>query len=368
MIKFICIEILATTLVSLICFYINTRNKKMKKCKLEKFSLLIYSMTLGLLWMILLNTSIYFFTYTRLKFIVFGLFALILLFILNEILKRIKLKYLYRNKEYNINIIILIEIVVLKIYPTFKRIKRAFFRMLKELISLIPVIIIEMLFIYCFSFFTSIEDKEWDIFELILTTIIITAYINIYNSERERRNKLKWQYKYCYFVENNMYDYIEKIMILIGMTKEEKYKILDYLSFPEAIITEIKEYNTTERYKKFINKNIHNTEEIKKYIEEITETFVNNLKENRNELIFIKENNNNEDYLYHNCIDTANNIKRNILLADINKIGDTILIMLPDLIYYCSDILKLINSIWDEDDVYSDRINSILEESNYCNV
>ena len=92
MIKFICIEILATTLVSLICFYINTRNKKMEKCKLEKFSLLIYSMTLGLLWMILLNISIYFFTYTKLNFIVFGLFAFILLFILNEIFKRIKFK------------------------------------------------------------------------------------------------------------------------------------------------------------------------------------------------------------------------------------------------------------------------------------
>ena len=53
------------------------------------------------------------------------------------------------------------------------------------------------------------------------------------------------------------------------------------------------------------------------------------------------------------------------ILADINKIGDTILVMLPDLIYYCSDILKLINSIWDEDNVYSDRINSILEESKF---
>ena len=39
--------------------------------------------------------------------------------------------------------------------------------------------------------------------------------------------------------------------------------------------------------------------------------------------------------------------------------------MLPDLIYYCSDILKLINFIWDEDNVYSDRINSILEESKF---
>ena len=28
--------------------------------------------------------------------------------------------------------------------------------------------------------------------------------------------------------------------------------------------------------------------------------------------------------------------------------------MLPDLIYYCSDILKLINSIWHKDDVYRD--------------
>ncbi len=362
MIKFICIEILTIVLVSIICFYINIKDKKIKKCKLEKLSLLIYSLVLGVLWIILLNTSIYFFKYNKMKFIVFGVLGLILLFILNEILKRIKLRYLYRNKEYNINIIIVIEILVLKIYPTFKRIKRAFFRISKELISLIPVIIIEMLFIYCFSLFTSIEDKEWDIFELVLTTIIITAYINIYNSERERRNKLKWQYKYCYFVENNMYDYIEKIMILVGITKEEKYKILDYLAFPEAIITEIKEYNTTERYKQFINKNINNTEKIQKYIEEITETFVNNLKENRNELIFIKENNNNEDYLYHNCIYTANNIKRNILLADIYKIGDTILIMLPDLIYYCSHILKLINSIWDEDDVYTERINSILEE------
>lgn len=220
MIKFICIEILTIALVSLICFYVNIKDKKIEKCKLEKFSLLIYSLVLGLLWIILLNTSIYFFKYTKLKFIVFGVLGLILLFILNEILKRIKLKYLYRNKE----------------------------------------------------------------------------------------------------------------------------------------------YNTTERYKQFINKNINNTEKIQKYIEEITETFVNNLKENRNELIFIKENNNNEDYLYHNCIDTANNIKRNILLADVNKIGDTILIMLPDLIYYCSHILKLINSIWDEDDVYTERINSILEE------
>ena len=36
MIKLICIEILATTLVSLIWFYINTKDKKMKICKLEK--------------------------------------------------------------------------------------------------------------------------------------------------------------------------------------------------------------------------------------------------------------------------------------------------------------------------------------------
>lgn len=81
----------------------------------------------------------------------------------------------------------MIEIFVLKIYPTFKRIMRAFFRISKELILLIPVITIEMFFIYCFSFFIPIKDKEWDIFELILTTVIITAYINIYNSERERR-------------------------------------------------------------------------------------------------------------------------------------------------------------------------------------
>lgn len=365
MIKFICIEILASVLVSLIYFYVNIKDKKTKKCKLEKFSLLIYSMTLGLLWIILLNISIYFSKYTKLKFIVFRVSGLILLLILNEILKKIKFKYSYRDKEYKINIIIMIEILTLKIYPIFKRIKRAFFRMSKELITLIPVIVIEMLFVYFFSFFSSVEDKEWDIFELILTTIIITAYINIYNSERERRNKLKWQYKYCYFVESNMYDYIEKIMILIGITKEEKYKILDYLAFPEPLIAEIKEFKITDKYKQFINKNINNTEIIQKYIEEITETFVNNLKENRNELIFIKENNNNEDYVFHNCIDTANNIKRNILLADINKIGDTILVMLPDLIYYCSDILKLINSIWDEDNVYSDRINSILEESKF---
>ena len=126
MIKFICIEILTIVLVSLICFYINIKDKKIKKCKLEKLSLLIYSLVLGVLWIILLNTSIYFFKYTKLKFIVFGVLGLILLFILNEILKRIKLKYLYRNKEYIINIIIVIEILVLKIYPTFKRIKRAF--------------------------------------------------------------------------------------------------------------------------------------------------------------------------------------------------------------------------------------------------
>ena len=365
MIRFICIEILTSVLVSRIYFYVNIKNEKTKKCKLEKFSFLIYSMILGLLWIILLNISIYFSKYTKLKFIVFGVSGLILLLILKEILKRIKFKYSYRDKEYKINIIIMIEILALKIYPIFKRIKRAFFRMLKELITLIPVIVIEILFVYFFSFFSSIEDKEWDIFELILTTIIITAYINIYNSERERRNKLKWQYKYCYFVESNMYDYIEKIMILIGITKEEKYKSLDYLAFPEPLITEIKEFKITDKYKQFINKNINNTEIIQKYIEEITETFVNNLKENRNELIFIKENNNNEDYVFHNCIDTANNIKRNILLADINKIGDTILMMLPDLIYYCSDILKLINSIWDEDNVYSDRINSILEESKF---
>ena len=42
-------------------FYINIKDKKIKKCKLEKLSLLIYSLVLGVLWIILLNTSIYFF-------------------------------------------------------------------------------------------------------------------------------------------------------------------------------------------------------------------------------------------------------------------------------------------------------------------
>ncbi len=160
MTEFIYIEISAIALIGFICFCVDIRDKKIKKCKLETISLLIYSFVLGLLWIVLLNTSIYFIKCTKLKIIMFGVFNLFVLFILNGIFKRIKFKYLYLNQEYKINIIIGIEILVLKIYPMLKRIKRAFIRVLKQLISLVPVIIIEIFFIYCFSLFIPIEDKQ----------------------------------------------------------------------------------------------------------------------------------------------------------------------------------------------------------------
>ena len=225
MIKFICIGSLTIALVSILFFLLNIRYGKIRICKLEKIALLIYTLLLAFLWMILLNSSIYLFKPTKLKIIIFEIFAIIIIFILSSIFKKLKFKYIYGDKEYNIDIITAIEILVLKIYPILERVNSFIFRTLKNLISLIPIIIIELLFIYCFSIFKSIDDKEWEIFELILTTIIITAYVNVYNSERERRNKLKWQYKYSYFVENNMYDYIEKIMLIIGLTNEKNVKL-----------------------------------------------------------------------------------------------------------------------------------------------
>lgn len=351
---------------SFILFYIITTKQSSNDCKLEKFSIFLYSTILELIWIILYNTCLYFVYHSTSLHLTFnGLLCIIITIAINEIFANITFKYLYLDETYNISSIMILEVLLLKIYPYFKRVKRWIYRILKKIIQLIPIIILELLFIYIFSLFISLQDKSWEIFELVLTTVIITAYINIYDSERDRRRNLKWQYKYSYFVEYSMYDYIEKMLLLIGIHSKYDDEPLDYFADSSEIIYNIENYNNTPDYQNFLNKYNNNTEQVQKYIEDLTETFINNLKEHRNEIIYIKQNENNEDFLYHHCINDANKLKREILLSDISEIGNIILQSLPELIEDCSTILKLINSIWDEDDIYELRILNLLKNSDY---
>lgn len=192
MFDFIIGEMIILFIISFVVICLITRKQILNSCKLEKVSMCIYIIILELVWIFLFSVSILLFKYSTLKIFIFGVLSLLIILILNEIFENISFRYFYMNNIYRISLIKSIEILILRIYPMFIRIKRGCLRILKNLVQLFPVIIIEIFFIYVFSAFLPIQDKQWDIFELILTTVVITAYVNIYNSEKERKNNLKF--------------------------------------------------------------------------------------------------------------------------------------------------------------------------------
>ena len=343
----------------LILFFISSKQKT-TNCKLEKISIFAYTIILELIWFIMFNTILFFINFSVLKLLFAASLCFILSVIINNILSNKKINYTYKYHTFSVSFIILIEVSVLTIYRYYRRFKNFIVRTPKRIVYLIPLIIIELIAIYIFSLFVDMQNKEWEIFELIFTSIVITAFINIYSAESTRHNNLKWQYTYYCFLESKMYNYISKLIKLIGIDSTKCVYIFDK---PSIIINELKAYSNSQCFNQFIIENQNDPEKCRKFIEDISETFIYTLKEPHNEIISTKHFKKHEDYFYHNCIEETDKLKSEILLANIYDIVNVIQKRLPDIIHFSSSILSLINAVWDEDKKYSDRIRSILEET-----
>lgn len=348
-------------ILSYIIIYFRVLNQHKERYKLKKVSIIFYSFQLEIIIFILNNIEIVLIKPNLIEYmILFILNILIVEIVIKRYLSTLKIKVLYKKNIYYLSIIRYIEVNILMLRLKYNRVKEFIFRSLKNMKPILGIILIEIISIGIFKYITRIENKEWEIFELILTTIIITSYINISNEEKERRTKLKTQSRNIELLEKDMNTYLDKIVSFIGIDMYSENKKVYCLEDSNWYKNKFKQYAETDKYIENVKININKIDNTRNCIDIYTKNFIERIKERKENIIYVNSNLNKEN-IFNLYIEYLQDFRVEENKAENREeIASIIIERVPDLMYFCSKVIKICKYPWNKNNAIYNRIEKLI--------